>query len=210
MSSFLTTYVSKFIIVVEIDYKRAQSVFSKAYDDVMLLWPMVLKEASDKDKVSQEKRLQALAEEEAREKPYVDYRGAMSEYYEKKRLFNIALEKWENTPWYDRLGRQPAKPSCPEKPPGYDYWSPHIGSYTDQVWPAGSWCVSAANSFLASLKKQRDLASAACANYRLVESEALEMIGWENGERMEYFKQRFLTEHTSGNTNQQPTGTEAA
>lgn len=160
----------RYIVVVEIDNKRALAAYEKALSELEHIWPQMLARARENDNARRVKLKEEFRLEDER------YQIALAEYERKK----VAHSEWMTKGKFIR---------GPE--PEYSSYSYPIRSYASLLLDTQC-MLPAAHYFMLELKRKRDIASAAISPYRVMESEALEMVAWENGEGVERAKMKYL------------------
>jgi hypothetical protein len=146
--------MSNFVIVVEVDNKRAHAAYLKGLADLDLIWPQIHDRARKEDEESSKEELKQLDK----------YNREMALFKEKMAEYHQKLEDWGSSV----LFRGP-KPSCPIMLP------PCRSSYYRQSME------SVYESMRSELKRMADLAGAAIGPYRMTEHQVSEMVGWEDG-----------------------------
>lgn len=150
-----------FVIVVEVDHLRARAAYSKGLQDLEQIWPAVMEYAAKTDDFARQKKEEQKkreAEEDAK------YNAAFAQYLDN-------LKAWESS---FIKGRYPMAP-----------FNPAI------YRPYGLWEVNTASSYQSiktSLTTKLNLAEAAQGPFKMTEYDVAEMIGWENGTRIDGIK----------------------
>lgn len=184
-----------YIIVVEVDNKRALAAYQGGIDALEILWPQIKLITEQEDA-----KYRKLAEDDIAEKKAKILEEDKQVYAYK--AYIKAKDEWEAKPFYLK-GPVPEVVKRPsvwgeeipglERYSGYLYgWSPNRADYVTSYYTSLVGAMPARDSFMAALKRDRDIASAANAPYRMTESDALNMIAWENGEALERAKKLFL------------------
>ena len=153
--------MDRYVVVVEVDNKRASAAYQKGLADLELIWPQLMEHAESVDaqrraeyEKQQEQKCAKLARDE---REHEAYRKARREW-EEKTIF-----------------RGPA-PTYPIR--NYDWGIDFPPSYLRDAY----------ESIRAELQHMADLAGAAISAYRMTETQVREMVGWENGSRLEQLK----------------------
>lgn len=148
----------RFVIVVEVDNKRALAAFSKGLEELNVIWPLVMERARNRDEERQAKYLEEMARWEAAE-------------HEIRASYFKAMDEWRarHSGFFGSIGREPQpEPRLngvrPLKP---DFNLVHH-------------CQNLRNK----LEHMVNIAGAATAPYRMTEAQVSEMIAWENGTRI--------------------------
>lgn len=153
----------RFVVVIEVDNKRALAAYKKGLADLDLLWPQLMEHAQ---KVDGKRKERYTADIEEYEKDEAD-RKARWERYDRD------LKEW--------TGKAMFRGPRPESPGIYGLsWStrPYQPSYLRSTY----------EGIREDLKRMTDLAGAAVAPYRMTEYQVKEMVGWEDGSRIEQLK----------------------
>jgi hypothetical protein len=154
---------TQYVVVVEVDNKRALAAYQKGLADLDLIWPQLMEHAQKIDAERRKtyeaeqtkKRLEREREEAARE----NYKKQMREWEEKK-IFRGEPPRY---PWPSYEGLS-------------DYFPP---SYLRDSY------VSARME----LQNMANLAGAAIAPFRMTEGQVHRMVEWENGNAIERMKE---------------------
>ena len=155
--------MSNFVIVVEVDNKRAHAAYLKGLADLDLIWPQIHENARKEDEESSKEELKLLDK----------YNREMALFKEKMTEYHQKLEDWESSVLF-----RGQKPSCPIMLP------PCRSSYYRQSME------SVYESMRSELKRMSDLAGSAIGPYRMTEHQVAEMIGWEDGVQIDRIKAR--------------------
>lgn len=155
-----------YIIVIDVDNKRALAAYQKGWNDIQRLWPQVEAYCAERD-------AKALAKWEEREAEKVErqkkFDAACEAYGESKKK----VEEWHASSPFTRLTT-----TCPvEAPmPGYDYIR---GSVTNINYKPGRY-IDKFESIRNDLKHMLDIAGAATGPYRMTEHQVADMVKWED------------------------------
>lgn len=148
----------RFIIVVEVDNKRALAAFSKGLEELNVIWPLIMERArllEEQDEAELEALLAPWREEE--KAALARYEKELAAWRAKKRyMFSLAGE--------------------PPFPPVPTY--PTLLPIVPIRW--GNRC----EKLRKKLQHMVNIAGAATAPYRMTEGQVSEMIAWENGTRI--------------------------
>ena len=155
--------MSNFVIVVEVDNKRAHAAYLKGLADLDLIWPQLMEHARKEDEESNKEELKQLDK----------YNREMGIFKENMAEYQKKLAEWESSVLFRGL-----KPSCLIMPP------PCRSSYYRQSME------SVYESMRSELKRLADLAGAAIGPYRMTEHQVAEMVGWEDGTKIGRIKAR--------------------
>ncbi len=156
--------MSEFIIVVDVDNKRASAAYIKGLSDLELIWPQILCYSCKKDKILSESRSQIQDE----------YDAEMAEYKSKTDDYSRRFAAYNNGGFF-RGARPPIEYIHRPRPPA-------------ELFTNRSYC-SRYESIRAELKRMADLSGAALGPYRMTEMQVGEMIAWEDGSRIDMIKQ---------------------
>lgn len=154
--------MTEFVIVVEVDNKRARAAYAKGMADLDLIWPQLMASAERIDDV----RRTAAEERKAKRK-------AEAEKYKRE------VAEWENACSWLR-GEKPSMPLSL-------YYGQYPADYFDwhhttqrQVY----------ESIRDELRQKFNLADCATQAFRMTEDQVTEMVKWENGTRIDALKNR--------------------
>lgn len=154
----------EFVIVIEADNKRAHAAYTKGLADLDLIWAQLMAHAKVVDAASR-------AMKEAEDRAYVSEREL---YLRQHDEFEKAHERWLNASSLFR-GPRPTRPFLPYPMPSFSFH--RIDEKRLQY-----------ESIRSELKRMADLAGAAIGPYRMTEHQVAEMIGWEDGSRIDRIK----------------------
>lgn len=175
--------MTDFVIVVDVNHKRAQKAYAKGLRELAELWPQVelycaiegekLRKAAEEESAAE---LRKEAERRAR-------RDAELKAYEAR---EAEREAWRSaTPFF----RGECPPSLPYPfSDGHAYWV----SKPIRARPEAP--MEFFNSIKAELQRMSDIACAATGPYRMPEHKVYRMVEWENGEAIERIRLRMKTE----------------
>jgi len=153
---------ARYVVVVEVDNKRALAAYTKGLADLALIWPQLVEHAESVDfkrRAEYEKRQEFKRLKQARrDQDIAAYEKAMKEW-EEKAIFR---------------GPMPVYPSS-----GYGY---------DIDFPP-SYLRSHYESIRSELQNMANLAGAAISAYRMTEGRVHEMVAWEDGSKIEKLKE---------------------
>lgn len=153
----------RFVVVIEVNNQRALAAYKRGLVDLDLLWPQLMEHAQAVDDKRKERYNAAVEKHENDEAD----RKARWERYERD------LKEW--------TGKTMFRGSRPESP---DFWGL---SWASRPYPP-NYLRSTYEGIREDLKRIMDLAGAAVAPYRMTEYQVKEMIGWEDGSRIEQLK----------------------
>jgi hypothetical protein len=169
--------VDKFVIVVEVDNKRAVAAYSNGLADLDRVMPQLMAAAKERDLEDQRK---SEAEQARYDREMADYKAAKQAFYEANRRYLTWLS---GSPVF--RGPQPETPEYPTAPTS----------------PTASWI--RAISFEAQLERirselvhMRDVAQAATAPFRMTEFQVRQMVAWEDGSEVESLQRGYLPSST--------------
>ncbi|MFK3738967.1 hypothetical protein [Massilia sp. TN1-12] len=162
----------RYVIVIEVDNKRALAAYDKGLEDLNAIWPELMEFAQAKDRKRTEER---KAKEAARELEMQRYQNAIDEYC----LAKAEFQQWESTSPLWR-GARPKVPRYPDYPRLHAYEG-MFACYSDE----GSY-----DQMRRSLQRKRDLAAAALAPFKMTENDVASMIDWETGHTVSLIKER--------------------
>ena len=155
--------MSNFVIVVEVDNKRAHAAYLKGLAGLDLIWPQIHESARKEDEESNKEELKQLDK----------YNREMEIFKENMAEYQKKLAEWESLVLF-----RGQRPSCPIMLP------PCRSSHYRQSM------ASVYKSMRSELKRMADLAGAAIGPYRMTEHQVAEMVGWEDGTKIGRIKAR--------------------
>lgn len=169
---------TEFVVIVEIDNKRALAAFQKGLDDLDALWPAI--EASCKSHDD------AVEEVERKKQEFFDenlprFRELQKQYIKANEDHLARWKKWDEGGVF--CG---AEPKAPRKPKELIELQAVLFPPYPVTYPK---MIEDFRQRREDLKVLRNLASAATAPYKVKEEVALAMIGWESGEKIDAIKQ---------------------
>lgn len=157
--------MSQFVIVIEVDNKRAAAAYHRGVFDLELIWPQIEKYAAAAD--------HRRSAEEARKE--AEYDVARAIYLESMDAYRRSMDAWRSRPTLFR-GRPPRfSVPRPPIPPSMFLSHSESGFY---------------KSMRGELHRMANLAQAAQGPFLMTEHQVAAMIAWEDGSRIEQIKAR--------------------
>lgn len=152
-----------FVIVIEADNKRSHAAYLKGLADLELIWPQIVSHATSID----------AAEKKILDAEQAQYQQEMAAYEEA-----YAKHKEDQKAWEEHIGffAKP-KPFFTQFPPSPPFRSSYLCKAMERY-----------ESTRSELKHMADVAGAALGPYRMTEHQVEEMVGWEDGSRIERIK----------------------
>jgi hypothetical protein len=157
--------MSEYIVVIEVDNKRAAAAYQKGLADLELIWPQLMERAAS---IDAKRRADYEKRKEKAEKDDREARDARQRY-------ETAMEVWRAKSLMFR-GPAPEYPGCGMLLPSSLYVNPP------------SSLRSLYESVRHELQQKFNLAEAAISSFRMPEYEVQRMIAWEDGSRVEGLK----------------------
>jgi len=156
--------MTDFVIVVEVDNKRAAAAYQKGLDDLDRIWDQLMLYAEQMDAPLNAVRDAELARLEDDERAFKAYLEDLKRW----RTSSI----WSSEP-------EPQMPAMPRMWSHFDFYSKdrYRNSYI---------------SVRAELQHLANVAGAAIGPYRMTEHQIREMVGWEDGSRIALMKEKML------------------
>lgn len=180
---------TEFVIVVEVDNKRALAAYTKGLEDLDLVMPQLLAAAQETDRLGVE-AIQRRKEESDRLFAEREEQLAkrLSNRESKYRDYETRLRQWRNSCSWMR-GAPPEEPA--------ELVMSRLDLGFPPYWPRGEddfyrYIAPDLEIERNALIKMRNLAGAATAPFRMLESQVHEMIAWEDGTAIERLKKKYL------------------
>lgn len=153
---------TQYVVVLEVDNKRASAAYQKGLSDLVLVWPQLMEHA---EKVDSLRRAKYKVQQEERRLRREKREAAIAAY-------DRAVKEWEEKMVF--RGPRPSYPWTASDYEGID-WLP-------------SYRRDSLESIRAELQHMANLAGAAVSPYRMTEHQVRGMVAWEDGSTVEQLK----------------------